>query len=314
MMLEYPTREEYYGMVYRKSGSKNSKDLATYALSSYDNFLKSINENEDAIFNKFRNNDMNDIGIYNFLNKIISYWIEAGKSTSTVRAYMSMITSWLTKNGILLMPHLLKQHLEYPKKFHYREIPIELETIQKLIKNSKPMYKVLIMVLVVSGLRVSEALNLKKSDVNLDVIPGRINVRAETTKGKEDRETYVTEEVKKELLYLCHELNDNEYIFSKDKSRPGKLSAIEKQFHTTRKKLGLNDQYSNGRFIVHIHGFRKYFFTRASLKNGDSYAHAITGHHAYLDEYFVMNENKRSKLYLELSNDLTIFQNSNLET
>ncbi|SVD75107.1 uncharacterized protein METZ01_LOCUS427961, partial [marine metagenome] len=53
MMLEYPTREEYYGMVYRKSGSKNSKDLAIYALSSYDNFLKSINEIEEDLWIHF---------------------------------------------------------------------------------------------------------------------------------------------------------------------------------------------------------------------------------------------------------------------
>ena len=297
-LLEYPTRQEFLDQVYQKSESKSSVQFAKYSLKAFDQYLVSIKETENNIFNTFRGKPIHDIGVYNFLNKIISYWSKS-KDPQSIRGYMSIITAWLTKNGIMIMPNLFKQYMNFPKKVLERRKPITIDQIINIIKASHYHYNILWMFLATSGLRVSEALKLVKSDLDLKSTPLQIHVRADNTKGREERETYTISPCKAELLLLCQNRRDQDLVFGY------KLSTVEKCFRTVCKKLGYNETYTNGRFFTNVHSLRSYFFTLATLKHGSDYAHAVTGHHAYLDQYFRLSEDKRKEMYMEIEPELS---------
>ena len=86
---------------------------------------------------------------------------------------MSIITAWLTKNGIMIMPNLFKLYMNFPKKVLERRKPITFDQIINIIKGTEYNYNTLWMLLATSGLRVSEALKLVKSDLDFESTPYR---------------------------------------------------------------------------------------------------------------------------------------------
>ena len=65
----------------------------------------------------------------------------------------------------------------------------------KLILNTaSPLRRALYSVLISSGMRLGEALSLTKQDIHFNENPVRVTIRAETTKTKEGRETYISSE------------------------------------------------------------------------------------------------------------------------
>jgi len=97
----------------------------------------------------------------------------------------------------------------------------------------------------------------------------------------------------------------------------------DQYFASLRKRIGYklkqkpsNDQfvgegffkkYKNSiRYVVNIHAMRSYFITKATMKHGEAYGHALSGHGAYLKEYVRISPEEKSKLYLELEPELFI--------
>jgi len=75
----------------------------------------------------------------------------------------------------------------------------------------------------------------------------------------------------------------------------------------------LSKHNKNGRFQVHFHAFRKFFYTTVSNVVGADYANAIIGHHFYLDTYYNLPEAKRREMYLKAEPHLTISDFTKIE-
>ena len=148
--------------------------------------------------------------------------------------------------------------------------------------------KALYYVLITSGMRLGEALQLKKSDIHTKENPVRIVIRAKTTKTREQRETYITAEAYDKLVPILETKEDDEFIFKrKEKSVINQVVLEEKVIGNLREKLGMTEKYEDGvRYVVAIHSFRAYFHTKASNRHGTEYANALDGHTGYLEQYF----------------------------
>ena len=72
--------------------------------------------------------------------------------------------------------------------------------------------------------------------------------------------------------------------------------------------------YSSNRFYkITSHSFRAYFFTAATRKHGENYAHKMTGHGGYLIQYDRYDDETKLKMYLELEPDLVVFDQTKNE-
>ena len=69
----------------------------------------------------------------------------------------------------------------------------------------------------------------------------------------------------------------------------------------------------NGRFQVHFHAFRKFFYTTVSNVVGADYANALLGHRFYLDTYYNMPKEKQKELFLKAEPYLTISDFTKIE-
>ena len=92
------------------------------------------------------------------------------------------------------------------------------------------------------------------------------------------------------------------------------MDLLENILHEQLKKIpefsGIGE---NGRRIFHFHALREFFYTASSNAAGSNFAHALMGHHSYLDTYYSLSEKEKIKLYQKCEPYLTISDFSKIE-
>ena len=143
------------------------------------------------------------------------------------------------------------------------------ELIQKLINVTTNLkHKLVIILLYSSGLRLSEVVNLKREDIDVD----RNIIFINQGKGKKDRQTILSKKAKEILLkYLCTSKFKTNYLFE---GRKGKYSSktIQKILENVSKKANIKKKISP-------HMLRHSFATHL-LENGIDirYIQKLLGH------------------------------------
>ena len=267
---------------------------------------------------------------YKILNDFVVSLVKRGLKPKSVKLYISAVKGYLRYCGIKIYSEDFKQVVKLPRPRRHREEPLTKELIVRLLRNVPPRLQTVILVLVASGMRIGELVLLKISDVDFSSKPTRIRIRAEITKTRESRDTFLTEEatnsLKDYLRRFCgwNEGETNQTIMGKlifapptqKKKKEGKKSHTYEQIaqgvlrRTMRFHIGkipeLNKINENGTYMFHFHSFRKFFYTTVSDICGQSFAHALMGHHDYLDTYYNLPEQKRREMYLKAEPYLTI--------
>ncbi len=117
----------------------------------------------------------------------------------------------------------LKEYFDF-KKFNLEKIYEEIsrEEIKNIIDAIRnPKHKLIISLAYGDGLRISEVVNLKVKNVNLE----ELTIHLKNAKGKKDRITIFPEKIKTELQNLIAGKNLNDYLFESE--RGGKFNMVE---------------------------------------------------------------------------------------
>jgi site-specific recombinase XerD len=142
----------------------------------------------------------------------------------------------------------------------------EIEKIINSIKNQK--HNLLISLSYGAGLRVSEAVNLKIKDVNLE----ELTLHIKGAKGNKDRISTLSEKIYSDLKALMVLKNANDYVFASN--RGGKLDerSAQKVFENALRKTGIEKDAT-------FHSLRHSFATHL-LENGVDvrYVQELLGH------------------------------------
>lgn len=142
----------------------------------------------------------------------------------------------------------------------------EIARIISAVKNQK--HKIILAISYGSGLRVSEVINLRVQDIDLDTL----TIHIKQTKGGKDRLTIFPEKIKNNLIKFIAEKNNNDFIFSSE--RGGKLTTrtAQKIFAQALKNARINKPAT-------FHSLRHSFATHL-LENGVDvrYVQELLGH------------------------------------
>jgi len=166
-------------------------------------------------------------------------------SENDVKAFLSEMFDSKSRNTIMLAAAALKffyveilkkdwKEIKMPKKEKRLPEVLSKEEVRSLIDSADNVKsRLIISMLYSSGLRVSELVNLKVSDLNFDEKVGWVR----KGKGSKDRIFTVSEALSKEVKeYL--QGRENVYLFSKEK--PLTTRNIQKIIFGTRKRSGIN--------------------------------------------------------------------------
>ncbi|KKP30732.1 MAG: Integrase/recombinase [Parcubacteria group bacterium GW2011_GWA2_31_28] len=162
-----------------------------------------------------------------------------------------------------------KINLKFAKRS--KKLPIvlsrgEIKNIIGIIKN--PKHKLIISLAYGAGLRISEVVNLKAKDVNLE----ELTIHLKNTKGEKDRITIFSKKIKNDLQNLIAGKNSNDYLFESERSVKLTERTAQKVFENALRRAGIKKDPT-------FHSLRHSFGTHL-LENGVDvrYVQELLGH------------------------------------
>ena len=334
--------QDYLDTIYIQSHSQASVDSYRTAIIGSKNgfriFLKDkYNCNEIQLAHRIENEELD---VYRVLNEYVIFLDKKGIKPKTIRLWFTVVKGYLTNLQVEVFSEKCKQRVKLPKVRRVKKEALTKEILVKLLRNLDAKLETAVLVAISSGMRVGEIAGLTLEDIEFNHDPVKINIRAETSKSREDRETYLTNEASEALKdYL------KRYFSWKEDSTNSQLQGLRIFGRTSKIKMGnvkgrlpksteqlteaillqktlarriakvpeLNRLARNGRKVIHFHAFREYFYTVVSNVSGSNFAHALMGHHEYLDTYYTLSEKQQIKLYQKAMSYLTISDYSKIE-
>jgi len=255
--------------------------------------------------------------LYNFLQGWIDWNVSRQAGAYTIKTRFSILRSYLYYLGVKSNPQDIKQLLKFPRKVIEEKYPLKKQELRDLIlaQARYPKRQALYLACSSSGMRSGEALQIKKKDLDFSLERTMIRIKAEYTKTKTARTTFMSKECHEKIMTYLQNLDDDDYVFTNSKGGSKVRGRTEQMaMSNALEVLGYNEKYSsNGFYKITSHSFRAYFFTLATRKHDENYAHKMTGHGGYLMQYDRMDDEEKLRLYLELEPDLVVFDQTKNE-
>lgn len=328
----------------RYSISHSVGTVHTYKI-GLDHFRKFTSENYQAtVLDVIRYIKGGKIDVYKILQEFVTYLDKLGKNPPSIYLWMAAVKGFLWHEDVKIYSEEFKKRVRLPKKRRHREEPMTKEILVRLLRNLPAKLQTAVLFAIASGVRIGELVQVRISDIDFGSNPVRVMIRAEITKTKEARETFLTAEAVtalKDYLHRTFSWNEGKNSGISDSTIFGTMRTQKEEYPSKSKKIGkefrctpeyiaictlettlarhiqkipqLNKLNDNGRRMIHFHAFRKYFRTTVGDTVGRDFAEALMGHHFYLDTYYLQSEERRRQLYLKAEPYLTISDYAKLE-
>lgn len=233
-------------------------------------------------------------------------YLSSRYAPTTVSLYVRCVIVWLEDNGHEFnrrKKQKIRAQLPPPRPREER-VELKRKTFRALYFNLPDDVSVLLLVLLASGMRIGEALQLKRQDLDWTQERIAIHIPAEITKTKTNRVTYLTEEAAVALRYYLRKRRDNdEELF--------KITYAQAQASLRKASIDIGCSVNiSGRYTgIHWHMTRKWFLSRFSLVASRDIAEHLAGHEGYLSRSYRRYTNKQIlKSYKMAEDKLRILQ------
>ncbi|MDO5847693.1 MAG: tyrosine-type recombinase/integrase [Methanocorpusculum sp.] len=223
---------------------------------------------------------------------------------ATANLYIRSICTWLNDCGIALTRR--ERQRVFNKIPPVESVRREAELTRSLFRAvydrmTSEWARVLLLVMLGSGMRLSEALSLRISYVSWKKTYTEIFIPASDTKTKRSRVVYLTTEASLALKsYLESRKAESEFLF------PYTCAAAERQMRFAADALASGKDKARIR-AVHWHMTRKWFISRFSLYASRSVAEKLAGHEGYLTRSYhrftkrqILGQFKKAERYLSI--------------
>lgn len=244
--------------------------------------------------------------IFKALQSWVNWLNRNGISESTIPIYFSHLRTFLYYNGIPITDQERKKEIKYPKILEDEKHGLTVEEIKQIMNVISPKRKALYMMLLSSGLRIGEAVQLQNKDLELVGKNFMINVRGEYTKTGKGRKCFMSIEATRMVLPIWK--RTNELIFGTNKEMEKSCMAEHVRFNAYREKTGLLEKYGHStHFYISLHSFRAYFVTKVS-RHDHNLAKRLAGQKSYLENYDRLSPQEKLEIYKKAEPSLFIYE------
>jgi integrase len=247
--------------------------------------------------------------------QILHNWIQWNQNVrkiapSTISIYLIYLRKYLHMRGIKIdredMNDYFSKHNTLIIPLKEKKYPVKLSELQHILGIIPMKRKQLYLVLISGGLRISEALLMRKKDLNFEYDRVMITIPAINSKNKEERITFISKEAQKICQPLFDSKSDDELIFGTGCAIHDDVTNHDRYFATTRRKLGYTDKYLSGTSKITPHSFRAFFISKI-IKENETLGHYLAGHSVYMKQYERFEVEELIDAYIKSEPELTIF-------
>lgn len=190
---------------------------------------------------------------------------DRGQSSQTINLHLQAIKYFYRE----IMKSKATVDIKFAKTASKLPVVLSRKEIEKMMDSLKnPKHKLLISISYGAGLRVSEAINLKIKDLDLD----ELTIHIKGAKGNKDRLSLFSEKLLSQLKELTASMSANSYVFESNQGGQLTERTAQKVFESALKKAGIKKEAT-------FHSLRHSFATHL-LENGVDvrYVQELLGH------------------------------------
>jgi len=223
-----------------------------------------------------------------------------GRPPKTVRTKIGSIKVFLVENDVELNGKFWKRisgKIKGSRAWTEDKIPSQ-EEFRRILNHLPLPSKALSLVLLSSGIRIGEALQLVPEDLELNEDPARIKIKGAYTKTGNPRTSFMSREAKEVLTewlkvrdqYLVSSVSKTK-LYEKDINDPRVFPWCHANAYVMW-NLGLKKakfdkiDSSTKRHVIHPHVLRKFFRTKLASVIQVDIVEALMGHEGYLTEVY----------------------------
>ena len=135
----------------------------------------------------------------------------------------------------------LVENICYPKRKKTLPVVLDLSEVEALFAVTENIkHKAILMIIYSSGLRISEAANLKITDIDSK----RMMVRVQQGKGSKDRYTILSKTALEQLRQYWRQYRPKEWLFEGSNDTHLSITSIWQIFHDAKKRAGITKPVS----------------------------------------------------------------------
>lgn len=253
--------------------SQQTKRVYSFALSHFEKFLSKDGYDLENILNPLTKNK---VSVYDLLDRFVNYLMKITPklSEASIELYMAGVKSYLEFYDIDISSNKFRRKVTMPKKRRVNKEPLDAQTIRTLLLAcNNQRLKVFLLVLASSGMRASEAITLKDTDINFNSDPTKIHIRAENAKTRTARVVYISDEASKELKKYMK--NDSGSIFTLiEDSDPHNLYVrLHGQFIRLLDRVEMNGRLEGHiRRKITFHSFRTFVKSQIAIHTNSDFS------------------------------------------
>jgi integrase len=263
--------------------------------------------NIDSVIDLILNNQLN---VYQLIDNFVFYEVSKDHDKNkpqSIKAHLIGIKSYFAYHEIDIIPSKFKRKVKMPKTLVEKEEPIDAADIRKILLScNNRRLKAYLLVLASGGLRAVEGCAIRVKDIDFEVKPTVIHIRAEYVKTRVGRDIYISDEATRYLKqwldwkYRERTVHPDDLLFNtfKTRSKPEILYIkIGIEFTKVLTIAGLDERKEGmRRRKITLHSLRRFVKTVISDEVGGDYSEWFLGHDGSV--YYTKKESERREIYL----------------
>jgi len=262
--------------------------------------------------------------LYSLMQKFANYLVGKNLKPVTVRKYFMHFRNYLKHSGFEISNDDVKENVKMPRIVESEHYPLSLKELQSIMGVIPAKHKALFFTLASSGIRIKEAVQLRKRDFDTNLERIKITIPAKYAKSAKSRITFVTDETKEWLLPKLRRLKPDDLVFSINEDPHKARQNEEERFERIRLNAGFCNcvidrrnhkwtkddsnckwKYDTGHHKITIHSFRSWFITKTN-RIDFGFGHALAGHGLYMSRYDRMTDEEKIEMYIKCEPTLQI--------
>lgn len=219
---------------------RNDLLLKNYASSSIDNYVSQV-----TCFLHHFDGEFTDASRIN--EKSIKEWLLLSKSVNGRKHRISALKLFYK---LTIKQPLKFKHIEYPMADKKLPIPLDSSEIQLMVNNCQNLkHKTILVLMYATGIRVSEVINIKFSDIDRS----RMIIHIKQAKGRKDRIVPMPESLLKLFERYYREYKPVEYLFNGQHGGKYTTNSIRNWIYELGIKCKIN-KHIHPHLLRHSHG------------------------------------------------------------
>lgn len=320
---QYPKVSQFLDSIARSSIS--TKNSYSFALNHMETFLGNEGYNLETVIPALKDNKIN---VYDLIDRLVGYLVKRQDpnnantklQNSSIHNYIAGVRSYLEYYDIDVLPRKFKRKVRIPKQHRRIKEPIDSKDIRTILQAcTNARLRVFLLVLGSSGMRATEALTLRLKDIDFNVSPTVVRIRAEYSKTRREHKIYISDEASTELKGFIKSQDPNHLIFSLDDKEKlgshGMYGTLNCQLTRVLKKVEM-DKRKDGQGIqrreISFHSLRAYVFSTVTDNTSTEFAKWVLNHKG--STYYGKKPEIRRELYLKCEPFLTFLSYDTVES